>query len=330
MRRYLLTPVTLAAAAALVLSGCSTGSTEKKTTENSPLAAYVGKAFQPDEAKLKAQQKEVEEAVAVCMADQGFTYTPNTDTSHLVGADLDSDFYKGRGTLEWAEKNGYGVTTQASSQDSEEPTSNPDEEYLASLSEDEREAYDIALFGAPSGSEEGDSPDEGSSAEEFDPATAGCHQNATREIMSEGIGEAFTDPTYTELMEQMGTLQEKVMKDPAYLAARKQWGECLADAGYPDVEGVEGTDAFELVLQKQNELYGLDDTDSSGNPAQPTQQQLKELADYEIQVATADFKCGEKTKANEILLDLQYKLEEEFIAKNKAKLDSFIATYGNK
>ncbi|WGD37380.1 hypothetical protein [Lysinibacter sp. HNR] len=325
------------AAAALLLAGCS-GASDKKTAEDSPLAAYLstlyGDSSSFDQKSIDQEQKKIEDAVAVCMAEEGFEYTPFTGNVMVLSAD--DDFYTGMGTLEWAEKNGYGYTTFSTTNTDgsgdETQEMNPNDEYVESLSEGEQEAYYLALHGEPVEEPREEDLEEGSEpvVSEYDWETAGCYGKASHEV--QGTEDPSQDPEYKDLFDELYSLYSKSTQDPKVIKAQQEWANCMADAGYPDLK--EQGDAQNLVQEKQSALYGYADapegTSEEWEPSLPTVEQQDEVKEYEIQVAVADFKCGEKTNSAQVQLDAQFALEEEFIAKNKAKLDAMLAQYGKK
>ncbi len=329
MRKPLLTTLGITAATILLFSGCSTSGGDKKTQEDSPLASYFSKINEGfDQKEIDKQQKQIEDLVATCMSDEGFDYTPSTNSMTVMG---DTDFYKGMGTLEWAEKNGYGFTTspQNETPPDEQPV-NPNDEYVASLSETEQSAYNTALYGEQVEPTE-EPEDEGSSnAVEYDWKTAGCYGKASHEVQSDT--NPYEDPEYKDLFDEMNSLYEKTAKDPEVVKTQKEWSNCMADANYPNLK--ESSDAQNLVNEKQSEVYGWNDAPTDGaedwTPPEPTQKQKDELKQYEIDLAVADFTCGEKTKSAQTMLDVQFKLENEFISKNKTKLDAMIAKFEKK
>lgn len=52
---------------------------------------------------------------------------------------------------------------------------------------------------------------------------------------------------------------------------------------------------------------------------------MKELGEREIALALVDLECREKTSFTKKSMEIQFALEEKFIAANKADLDAFKA-----
>ncbi|WGD37108.1 hypothetical protein [Lysinibacter sp. HNR] len=330
MRKFIFASTGTAAVIALLLTGCSGDTNSAKDTADSPLTPYFEKIFgDSDTAENKQREKKVEDAIASCMADEGFDYTPQVRDSSMDAEN--ASFFEGRGTLEWAEKNGFGISTGPMMEErAEGNSSNPNEEYIASLSEGEQTAYNTALYGnyaLPSGDENDSDSEEGNSTDdavyEYDPEKAGCAGSAQHKVDQE-LGDPTTDPEYKELFEAMTSgLFEKVDAEPKVVAASKEWGACMADAGHPGLEELHQVQ--QLIFDRLPQTGPSDGDDTLEQSAQK-----EETKDYEIKLAVADHKCQEKTQAEKIRSEAKFVLEKEFIAKNTAKLDALVSTYGKK
>ena len=127
----------------------------------SPIADFLGQdinRFDFDEAAAIEQQREAERAIASCMAEKGFEYTP-TDANQMVSFRGPQDDFD-PGSDEWINKYGFGISTQRFPQSMvgdlagfsdegffgpEVDFVDPNQEYVEGLSEGEREAYQEAL-----------------------------------------------------------------------------------------------------------------------------------------------------------------------------------------
>ncbi|MFF2493201.1 hypothetical protein [Agromyces sp. NPDC058064] len=317
-RRPVLGFTALAAVAILSLAGCAggpAGGAEKLSYEDSPLTKYLEPVNGSwDEERIIAEQKKAEEFKAECMAEEGFEYTP-VDQSQNMGF-MDEEEMAERETEEWVAANGWGfVQTQAemdAQQAEAEEFVDPNQPYVESLSASEQEAYYATLYGAPPAEEELN--EDGSY--EYNWETAGCEGAAQHEIQGENYWE---DEEFSDLTEAMGTLWEGLAKQPDMVALDEKWSACMADAEYPDLKT--RNDAQTTIMDEQNAFWEGD------NPEGPSEEQLAELKQKEIDIAVADFRCAEKLDYQNTQLKAQFALEEQFIDDNKSELEALLAAY---
>ena len=307
-----LAPLALIIGAALTLTACSSGpaSTEKLTYEDSPLQKYLGVVYgQLDEDDQVAQQNETEELVAQCMTEEGFEYIP-VDQSQYMSFDQED-----RETLEWVSTYGYAANLTPEEQEElyggETEYEDPNQEYVGSLSESEMTEYYAVLYGEQPSEEEMN--EDGSY--EYTWENGGCYGWAQHEITGD---QAYEQDQFKEIFEDINALYEEQQKDPALKELNAKWASCMADAGFEDFKLQ--FDAAQSIYDQQNEFWENDTTGEG-----PTEEQTKEWRAEEMKVAVADFECREKTDYTNASLKIQFDLEEEFIAENKAALDEMVA-----
>ncbi len=304
--------VALVLGAALTLSACSGGpggGGEKLTWEDSPLQEYLGVVYGDyDEDDFAKQQQETEELVAQCMSEEGFDYIPVDQSQNSVNFD-DED----RETLEWVSEFGYGVNLTQEEQEelygSPEDFVDPNQDYVMSLSESEMTEYYAVLYGQQ---DEVMDPDE---EYVYNWEDAGCYGWAQHEIQGD---QAYEQEQFQEIFDSMNSLYEDTQKDPRLKELNGEWASCMADAGYDEFKLQ--FDAAQSIYDKQNS-YWEENPEGEG----PDEAQIKEWRDEEVKVAVADFECKEKTDYTNASLKIQFELEEEFIAENKAELDALVA-----
>lgn len=355
-----LTGAAVASVAILVVTGCSDdgGST---SGDESPLEEYLGEGavsfagsemsvsfggrggepYEPTEEELQ-QQREVEEHVASCMAEQGFEYVPNVVSPDEFTSPFEEAYSLPPG--EFAEQYGYGVSTLRP-EDIDMPE-DPNEEIRDSLSPEAREAYEEALLGDMTGAvvTEGTSP-AGSTPTPPPIEDRGCYVQASAEVFDSNEVEMFAGPSseFDGLMEDLFRMSQRLQDDPRVVGATEQWRGCMAEAGYPDLERV--GDAEQSVFQRMNELQGIgppteapvpaeqsgegaagEGDESGGSPVFEPQEidpeELQELQEYELALARADFDCREE-HYNDVAEEVQYELEEEFVEDHRAELERF-------
>ncbi|KJQ54826.1 hypothetical protein [Microbacterium sp. SA39] len=334
-------PVPLAAVAAsvlvLALAGCSgTRSDAELDYKDSPLSKYLEAAWGGDLSPEEQQkefaetQRKVEKVVAECMAGEGFEYTPvNADGSAAVG---EADVVWEPDKREWVEKFGYGMVVSPFTESTEEDApADPNEEYVESLSDSEEAAYYEVLYGPV--------PDEDAvDAEtyEYDWKTSGCQGKAQHEVQGE---DPWQGGEFAGLLTKMQELWSESQDSPEMAALNKKWAACMTDAGEPGFTAQ--ADAVQSILDEQNALMEAaapgesgdaeGDDSVSGEESSPESEAIAEspemtaLGEREIELALVDLTCREKTSFKEKSLEIQFALEEEFIADNKAELEAFKA-----
>ncbi|MEM9609120.1 MAG: hypothetical protein AAGA99_16980 [Actinomycetota bacterium] len=339
----------VAAALLLLLAACGSGDDvaagdDPPTLEefqDTPLSEFMGwnQDQQDFEEEYAVQEAEAQELMVSCMAEQGFEYQP-VDHGEVDFFDPYTDSDVEPGTREWAETYGYGWLTffeeeQAGFAVGEAETfTDPNEEYLQSLSDGERDAYYRALYG--------DEPDfdPSLSDEELDElfstfVPTGCDAEARAEV----FGDGFFGGGGSEEMEEFWALSEELYQriegDPRVAEASGEWSACMADAGH-DFSTQE--DIFLALDERSQEFWesqtwpGEDLTEAEyeqlspeeldaifSQPPEYDQELLDELQAYEIDVAVSDFDCG--ASMMRIRLEVQRELEAEFVETNRELLE---------
>ena len=313
-RNSAIAPIALVLGIGLTLSACSViggGSTELDP-EKSPLSEYMSAFYgNQDQDYYDEQNKKTEELVAECMNDDGWEYIP-VDQTQFGSVDYDAEE---RNTEKWVATYGYGVNLTQAEQDEMYGTSeefdDPNQEYVSSLSETENTAYYAALYG-PGPSEE-DMNDDGSY--EYSWEDGGCYGKAQHEVTGD---QAYDQDQFKPIFDAMGALYEDQSKDPRMKELDAKWASCMADAGFGKFKVKQ--DAAQSVYDQQNEFWEDNPTGEA-----PTDKQTKEWREAEIDVALADFKCGEKLDYTQKALAVQFELEKQFIKDHKAELDELVA-----
>jgi hypothetical protein len=306
------------------------------TEDMGPLDVYFDKIYgEYDQDQANAQQIEAEEITAACMQEQGFTYTP-VDYSSMNGGAIaveptepDIEW----GTVEFAEKYGYGATTNPWGDEAEpmpeetgEEWVDPNQEYVESMSETERTAYYLALYGDQSAMEE-PAPDE---EYVYDWTTAGCSGKAQHEVYEEGNGQDTDE--FKALQEDMDAMWEASAADPRLADLNSTWASCMADAGYPGLAAI--GDAENAIYEEVNALWedayegtGKGDEEMTEEDYNAINESIedakKEITPREIKTATADFGCREEIRYDEIQREVNVEYQQEFVDSHKAELDAW-------
>lgn len=327
-------PLAALAASAMVfiLTGCGGASSDDQLTyEDSPLSQYLSAAWGGDlsqeeqQKKMEEQQAKVEDLVAQCMADEGFEYTPNADTGTVVSDGGEWEPEK----REWVEKYGYGFVNspfaeQVEENPSEQENSDPNADYVSSLSESEQTAFYETLYGATPAEDE--LAEDGSY--EYRWEDAGCQGWAQHEIGGD-------DPSQSEEFSALRTKMEELMTatqdSPELADLNAEWASCMADKGEPGF--TKQSEAGESIMEEQNKIYdavygdGSEpvDTEAADFEDPSKSPEMKALGERELELAVIDLECREKTSFATKSLKIQFALEEKFIAENKAELEAFKA-----
>ncbi|WP_413450874.1 hypothetical protein AA0Y32_01785 [Georgenia phoenicis] len=339
--------VLAAAVAVAALAACSGGPASEDgelSWEDSPLDEALGALWGSDqspedlEREQVEQNREIEEMVAACMAEEGFEYTPVEQDMGTVVTD-DEDW----NTEEWAQQYGYGVTTdpwsEEVSDEPEEEWTDPNEDYVAGMSGSEQEAYYEALYGPPTMEDEEWVEGE-EIVEEYNWEEGGCQGRAYHEVY-EGEEDSWSDPAFTEFFEAMDKLYEDAENDSRTRELYEEWATCMADAGISGMTTpVEATDHFYTEYDKlyteadaQIDWDNLDweALEASGtDPVRDIMEEmgLAELREREIATAVADYRCQEEIDLESRSLEIRFELEEEFVETYQADIDALLAAHG--
>lgn len=257
--------------------------------EETSVAAFFG--FDPNDPDASAAQfarlnMRQQDLVAACMRNQGFEYVPAVPPIDAQDFVFDEE--------EYAREQGFGISIEWRGGDSIlEQWVNPNQAIEEGLSASERNAYQEALYGTPTGLEFGSIPssgfesgdDDSASAEEFESAEeleytvvepgsdssdlesaevesepeesfwgGGCTGEASQEVYGK------VDEVYSELEPMFTELQERVESDPRVVEASREWTTCMADRGY-DFQTVEELwdRGLDEIRTRHNELVGRSD-----------------------------------------------------------------------
>lgn len=267
-----------------------------------------------------------EEAVAACMAEEGFEYHVD-ELAGVGGVTRPREF----GTVAFAEQYGYGESIPLEGATvpmlwNYVPTSEGrawNAEYRDALSPEARAAYDIALDGAYAEASP-DDPPEG----EYDPSVHGCHGRASMQVYPDGyIGpEGLADVKQAVL-----SIYERVEEDPRVVEALGRWSVCMADSGHPGLESL--LDAESLVATEIFTAWQEEWADRTGTALGVTDYDvvrrqvpdgLAELRRAEIDLAVTDAQCrldsGYLTTRHEV----QVEIEQEILDTYHADLEAWV------
>lgn len=292
MEHRLLVVPALLCAAALVLAGCGKdgGAAKGDAAADVPLGpisqrlADLEKRF--DEDTAAAMSTALEEAVAACMKEQGFDYTPQAWDASDVAQAADVPEW---GSLEFAKTYGYGITTWQDMPGVEETTETAAPGTETSQVMDE--AYSEALWGGGT--------DEDEPGEAWLPG--GCYGEALEAMGTD-------DLMSSTVLRDINGFASQADRDDRVVAALDGWTTCMADKGYD----YQTSDAAQSSIMQR--AYSDDGEPLTGDA-------LEALQTEEIATAVADHECG--TGLERVRAGVLAELETDYYADHKAEVDAF-------
>ena len=276
----------------MLLSACSSGGTtsaagesgeEESSSEDtveveyvSPLGDFLGWSQSLDfdeeaeEARWAEQQRQVQEAIAVCMSEQGFEYIPVDTSAQNAFFEEQLEDELDYGSAEWTAKYGFGVTTQRFTQGQVGPDlvanpynfdtnvdspADPNQDYIDSLGPNEQEAYFGALYGNEQGVEWDDSLSEEENQAAIDDyyeneyVPTGCEPVAWEEVTESGPGgEAQFRAFEEEFGNALEEMEERMTSHPDVVAYRAEVRACVEERGVEYLDQEEAWEFFENEL----------------------------------------------------------------------------------
>lgn len=342
-------------AATILVAGCSGGgggAGAKRTT----LGSALGIDEVPDLTAIKRQSQEL---VAQCMTDAGWEYLPvqYPDTSVINSPSEDDEV--ARIKLE-----GLGV---AYSLLNDPATSsiydglwddfvNPNDDYVATLSEDEGAAYEDSLFGTAeeqalsSVTYDWIDPETGNGSV-YSASQSGCQGEADAAVMHDVRTQTPDD--VAAIMQYWRDLQTRFEADPRTVKLGVRWVSCMKDSGYDyaspstfqtaayaefsaKATAVAGADAFSHptdgwtpeqlteyeATHTQEEVDALFTTQAEFTADQRTQ--LEALVTQEIAVALTEHECSASLKDESA--DIYADVEEQYALEHQDELAALAAS----
>lgn len=334
------TLVAAIAAATLTLTGCgAVGLTGdgKLDYEDSPLAKYLSVLYsygpgpdataQEQQEFWNEQQRKTEELVAQCMTKEGFEYVPNTNNGGVVFSSDGDDMWR-PDDREWVEKYGYGAANSPWQEQQQEQTeqqgdtnpeeyTDPNQPYLDSLTEAERQAYYEALWGKGQELDPDADPNE---AQEWNWETAGCQGWAQHEVQGSNPWEQDENKPLVEAVQKF---YEGLQNNPAFTELDAAWASCMAEKGFGGF--TKQWDAQNSVYELLNAYWQSNEGPQGEDFGTIKDPEYAKIAETEIPLALADLECREKTDYRQAYLRAQFGAEEQFIADHREELDALIA-----
>lgn len=307
MAARLTASLTAGAAVAALLAGCTSGPGGAPAEEGSPLERMFeqiwGMDVSPEERERlrQLQAAETQEYVATCMQKQGFEYVPSVGEGFV---EVSPEDWR-PDDRSWVSQYGYGIV-KAPGRDEQlpsEPAADPNADYLASLSESERSAYEDVLYGALQ-------VDPG----DWQSDDAGCFGWAQRQL---GIStfDLWETAEWQTLFEKTGELNRSVNEHPVVRGVHDDWSACMADAGL----------VFEKPADASSPIYeALDEYHATSSDRGSTDPALAAIAEREVEIALVDLDCRESTDYEDRVRPIRWELEAQFVAEHQDEIDAVL------
>ena len=121
----------------------------------------------------------------------------------------------------------------------------------------------------------------------------------------------------------MDELWEQTTSDPAMVELDAAWSACMEAAGHGGF--ATQVDAQNSIYDQQNKLYE-DAAPAEGEEyVEPDPAAMDALGEQEVELALADLDCREETDYRQQAQDIQFELEERFIADHESELEALRA-----
>jgi hypothetical protein len=304
---------------ALLLTGCGGSDDDPAAAEqDSPLTEYMNALYGGDlspeqqEQQFAEQQERQEELVARCMQEQGFEYTPDTQSSWISSGDGSEWQPDDR---EWVSQYGYGAINSPHSEapPQEHEYVDPNGDYVASLSESEQTAFYEALHGPM--------PDEDEMSEdgsfEYDWQAAGCYGAAQHEVAGEDLSQS---EEFKPLFDAMNSFYEGMPSWPGMAELDAEWAACMDAAGQGG--HASPNEAQTSFYDELNKIYESAGTAETGEPDQAA---MDALAEREVELALVDLDCREETDYGDRSADITREAEQRFVDDHESELEAMKA-----
>lgn len=275
-----------------------------------------------------------QEFIAACMADQGFPYLVGEPPSLVI-----TEFAEPLpGTREFAALHGFGIAVDPNSDmpgigrfgANPEPGYDPNQAIRNAMSTAELAAWEYALHGDP-----------------FAPLVDGQTNWSVRGCIGQSV--IATTPQlqpeweFAAIQNEVDRFSESILIDPQMLLLNAEWAGCMSSLGHPGLQS-----RTQLQTDLHREWWPLQDQDSrldmivdwdhvrypDGPPGTYFDAdgvlQLEGVAvasanfrQREIELALADFDCRARTDFAPRQQDINLRLQQEFVDRNRAELEAW-------
>lgn len=308
----------------------SSGTSERVSLIDPYVEAVMGTNLSPEESIRRSYEQNVrrEELIAQCMTETGFQYIPvipeQAPTPPPPAANV-AEVYRPNDRT-WVAEYGYaGIRSPWEGIDMGNVigggpaliTRDPNQDYIDSLTDAERDAYFIALWGPPV--EPGDQ--EGLSQAEMI-AQMGCWGWAQHQVAASNPQELMRSEQFAPLFESINQFRQELPFRPEMRELNHDWAVCMEAAGHLGFNYQ--SDAQQTFWNELTEFWNNWDW-NRGEPTLDNSPELAEMHQREIDLALADFDCRLSTNFQARQDEATTAAEQQFINDNRAALESLRA-----
>lgn len=333
---------------AATTSDTTAGSSDSGSDES--LAAFFGWEDEDPEAaqaRFRDEEVRVQESIRQCMAEQGFEYKPMLSPEEaFTSVDIDQE--------EWARTQGFGITTWFGNEEEMmggEEWIDPNQETLEAMSDGERKAWEEALWGTQEEQEAQMTPEIDEETGETFYTSIGYGPGCQGEAYEKEYGDQDAQDLWLELQPAMDEMYQRVDADPRVVEANEAWSACMSEAGYEvgtrnemwetvyedfqeRLDAIVGPnsgfgDPFEgwsedeintfFEEKSQEEIDAFFEEANAKARENVDMDAVRALQQEEIDMAVADFECGEAI--DEIYAEVVAEYESDLIAANRDILE---------
>jgi hypothetical protein len=265
----------------MILTSCSNATRQPTATDLDSFLGLNGIA-------ASRLERRYEEGIAQCMKSEGFTYTPKVRSLSPVDQ-------RDRGTLDpekFVQTYGYGLSTLLPP--SAQASTDPNQNYVNTLSPAARHSYFIALNQTSENSADHESPSA--------PPAESC-EGRTLTAMVGDLAQI------EELSKKYEEIDLRANQTAVVVRARQAWSRCMTSSGYQFANPEDAPTSIDVQLQK------LDRNDQLG---------IRKLQRDELTLASIDWKCAQPLNAAKKTATESLRIA--FIDDNKASLEKLRKT----
>jgi len=265
--------------------------------------------------RLEWEHRWTQDYVSACMNNLGFTYIPDISNPPQVLMP-DGPLV---GTREFAEQFGFGISNEGLWSGTVGVQSFPNtanDEMLNSMSDAERDAWNLALYGNWGEFEDLDDAD----------INWGCANLAQRSLRDLDSEESAV------IQDEIRRFDDNLAVSPEMLSLDGEWASCMANLGHAGYRNP--NDLLQTLRNEWNSRPSANNVmltwDWETYPDGPPEQEASSItdneqsfSDWEITLAIADIDCQEQVNYQPRSAETSFRAQEEFVEKHRADLEAW-------
>jgi len=286
----------------------------------SPLAEFLGNSVWSRQEEFERAGQEFlvrrEELVAQCMLEAGFQYLPDL-TNPLAGAPVASAFDEvHEDDRDWVELYGFGMVSghrTVSGWTIYDVRDDPNQEYLDSLAESERAAFELALHGSAYAT----TPNEDWIQSDFDNvfANMGCFGQAQIQAQNESSLFLRNQDEFAPLFRALDEMYGEVARNPEMITLNQEWLGCMMTAGHRTPDSTKGEMSARVFIIRSRQNAGIATLEDEA--------ELADIQKQEIELALASLDCREAVDFRNREAAIMHDAETQFVYDHRAALEAY-------